>query len=186
MQQKIIQTINWIDDLNKLIVEYNIKNPMIVCGHSISDHYKLNKLIPVNFTIFGDFESNPSFSSVLDGYKKYVINGNDGIISIGGGSSIDVSKCIRNEIKIRDGKLIKHIAIPTTSGTGSESTQFAVIYVDKRKKSIDSEFLLPDSVILDCSFILSVPCNIRICTMLDALSQSIESWWSVKSTIESI
>ena len=77
------------------------------------------------------------------------------------------------------------IAIPTTAGTGSESTQFSVIYINKRKYSIDDPKLLPNFVILDSSFLNGSPTELIATTGMDALTQSIESLWSVNSTEQS-
>jgi alcohol dehydrogenase class IV len=78
------------------------------------------------------------------------------------------------------------MAVPTTSGTGSEATHFAVIYKDGEKHSIADERLLPDYVILQPDTLKTLPIYQKKCTMLDALCQAIESWWSKKVTPESI
>lgn len=116
----------------------------------------------------------------------------DLIISIGGGSTIDVAKCIKlfmdkNEFYKLPYKInkIKNIAIPTTAGTGSESTQFAVIYKNNRKYSIDNNHLLPEIVILNYKFLISLPEYYKKTTMLDALCQAIESYWCNFATDES-
>ena len=77
------------------------------------------------------------------------------------------------------------IAIPTTAGTGSESTRYAVIYYEGKKQSIAHESIIPDFAVLDAELLRTLPLYQKKCTMLDALCQGIESWWSVNSTAES-
>ena len=88
----------------------------------------------------------------------------------------------KQEYKYTD---IKHICIPTTSGTGSESTKHAVLYLDGVKQSIAHPVNVPDYVILCPKLIVSVPEYQKKSTMMDALCQCIESLWSRKATKES-
>ncbi len=80
---------------------------------------------------------------------------------------------------------IKLIAIPTTAGTGSESTRYAVIYYDGKKQSVTHDSIIPDVAILEPKVLKTLPLYQKKCTLLDAYSQGIESWWSVNSTDES-
>ena len=151
---------------------------------------------------FSDYDPNPDYKSIVKGINAFNDSDADGIIAIGGGSAIDVAKCIRlwadaectegqtyldiaeNEIRhIRD---IPFIAVPTTAGTGSEATRFAVIYYNGNKQSISSAYCMPDYAILDSSTLYSLPVYHRKSTMLDALCHAAESWWSINSTDESI
>jgi alcohol dehydrogenase class IV len=122
----------------------------------------------------------------------------DAIIGVGGGTAIDMAKLVnicatedkpaigfvKKETGItKPGKFL--IAIPTTSGTGSEATCFAVVYVNKKKYSLEHRFLLPDYAIVDPDLTLSMPERLTAVTGLDALCQGIESYWSIRSTPES-
>ena len=78
-----------------------------------------------------------------------------------------------------------HIAIPTTSGTGSESTSIAVIYYNGKKLSIDHGSLLPQITILDYNFLITLSDYQKKSTMLDSLCQAIESYWSKGANTES-
>ena len=81
---------------------------------------------------------------------------------------------------------IKFLAIPTTSGTGSEATRYSIFYVHENEKhSITHDDFLPDYVFLDESFLKTVPPYQRECTCMDALCHAIESYWNVKSNTES-
>ncbi len=121
------------------------------------------------------------------------------IIAIGGGSVIDMAKLLSSLVNTKNNnrldvilgkkksrkKDIPLIAIPTTSGTGSEATHFAVVYVENHKYSLANPSLLPDIVVLNTNLLKSQNSYLKACTGLDALSQAIESFWSVNSTIES-
>ncbi len=117
------------------------------------------------------------------------------VIATGGGSVIDLAKAVRSvaphssssrpyvigERPIeRPGAPL--LAIPTTAGTGSEATHFAVVYVDGNKHSIAHRSMRPEYVILDPELTYSMSPSVTAATGLDALCQSIESFWSVQST----
>lgn len=150
----------------------------------------------IDGVFFSDFSSNPLYEQVVEGIKEFNKSKCDMIIAVGGGSAIDVAKCIKlycrsdpdinfleQEKKIVD---IPFLAIPTTAGTGSESTCHAVIYYKGEKQSISHYSIIPDSVILEPSALETLPLYQKKCTMLDALCQGIESYWSVNSTDESM
>jgi alcohol dehydrogenase class IV len=119
----------------------------------------------------------------------------DVIISIGGGSVIDMAKLIRffysydGDISssnfIQKRKLIPLIAIPTTAGTGSEATRFAVVYKNNKKFSLDHSDVLPSVAIVDPVFTYRLPPYLTACAGFDALAQAIEAFWNVHATKES-
>jgi alcohol dehydrogenase class IV len=78
------------------------------------------------------------------------------------------------------------IVAPTTAGTRSEATRFAVVYLDGKKYSVAHQFILPDYAIVDASLTESMPPPVTAETGLDAFCQAVESMWSVHSTEESI
>ena len=105
--------------------------------------------------------------------------GSTEVVSIGGGSTIDVGKYVSHILGV------PHKAIPTTAGTGSEVTKYAVFVKSGRKYSFEGEHLIPEKYELRPELIVSLPRIHTIASGLDALSQAIESWWSPKSTKES-
>lgn len=123
--------------------------------------------IPVNPTM--EFAE-----SLLKEAKDY-----DEIISIGGGSTIDVGKYLAFNLKK------KHTAIPTTAGTGSEMTKFAVFVKNGKKFSLENDKLIPDKFVLDPSLVVSLSPYQTASGGLDALCQAIESYWSPLATKES-
>ena len=138
----------------------------------------INALDPVRFS---GFTPNPKMEEVMDGVEVFKASGCDTILAVGGGSPIDVAKCIKKYSE-SDAPII---AIPTTSGTGSESTHFAVVYENGNKLSVAAPDLLPDIVILQPTTLKNVPEYTRKATMLDALCHAIESHWAKKATPES-
>jgi alcohol dehydrogenase class IV len=107
------------------------------------------------------------------------VRGHNKIVSIGGGSTIDVGKYVSYKLNI------PHTAIPTTAGTGSEATKFAVFVKDGQKISLENDKLIPDSFILDAERVVTLPRLYTASSGLDALSQAIESYWSPRATSES-
>lgn len=144
---------------------------------------------------FAEFTPNPLYEQVVKGVELFNNNKCNCIVAVGGGSTIDVAKCIKLYCKMNPGEnfllqekkdsQIPLYAVPTTAGTGSESTKHAVIYYEGSKQSISHESIIPNVVILEPSLLKSLPVYQKKCTMLDALSQAIESFWSVNSTDES-
>jgi alcohol dehydrogenase class IV len=124
-------------------------------------------------------------------------SGVDLIIAVGGGTIIDIAKiisiaysngCEKVEEILSDktlGNRLDLIFIPTTAGTGSEATSFAVVYQDKVKISIDHKSLLATYIVLDPLLLKSLPVPILNSTALDALAQAIESIWARGATEES-
>lgn len=178
--QRIVETPDFSSALKEEVAAYN--NALFVHSPSFIKRDAFGKISSIPHETFSDFEPNPDYESIVEGAEVFRAKNCDCLVSIGGGSSIDVAKGIKHILKNRD---IVHIAIPTTSGTGCESTQFAVVYKEGVKQSLDSEELLPNVAILDGSLVLSVPDFQKRCTSLDAMCQCIESHWSMNSTEES-
>jgi alcohol dehydrogenase class IV len=140
----------------------------------------------INYFWFNDFSSNPKIEQVERGNNLFKQNNYESIVAIGGGSSIDVAKAIKLQHYKETNNKIPIIACPTTAGSGSESTYFIVYYKDKEKQSEgDPEITLPEYVILDHNLLQNLPQHDYASSVLDALSQAIESYWSIYSTEES-
>lgn len=178
--------------LSSLIKAHHMQHPFIVMDSFLKNSKQQKKLAKYHGVFFYDFKPNPLYEDVLEAMHLYQKEHCDGIISIGGGSAIDTAKAVRLFLSMPETqnhlestpqyRNIPHIAIPTTAGTGSESTSFAVIYEKGEKQSLSSPMLLPEAVILDERFLLSLPLSQKKATLFDALCQSIESMWSVQST----
>ena len=152
--------------------------------------------------MFSEFTPNPLYEQVCKGIDLFQITKCDSILAVGGGSAIDVAKCIKLAVLAKEGNAaiipplvsqrlpideskIPFIAIPTTAGTGSESTHNAVMYYEGAKQTVTNDGVLPDYAVLEPSVLKTLPLYQKKCTMMDALCQGIESWWSVNSTEES-
>ena len=145
--------------------------------------------------MFDQFKPNPLYEDVCKGVQLFQASKCDTILAVGGGSTIDVAKCIKLFCQMDKDTLyldqeykdsgVKLVAIPTTAGTGSESTRFAVIYYNGKKQSVTHDSIIPNVAILEPKVLKTLPLYQKKCTMMDALCQGIESWWSVNSTNES-
>lgn len=145
--------------------------------------------------LFRDFSPNPSYEDVCAGVELFQHEECDAVVAIGGGSAMDTAKCIKLFCRMKKNvPYIKQeyadtgiplIAFPTTAGSGSEATRYAVIYWRGEKQSVTHNSIIPDYVFLEPGVLRSLPLYQKKCTMLDALCQGIESWWSVNSTDES-
>lgn len=198
MNQKIMLISEDVSEKIKLAAdEYKIKNPLLVCDSYLLKQPVFEKLTGefAHFTVFTDFTPNPRYEEVVNGIRCFKGNTCDGIIAIGGGSALDVAKCIKlyytapddvNFLSIQvNGNNLPLFAIPTTAGTGSESTKFAVIYDNGEKQSVNHDTILPDTAILIPKLLTTLPLFQKKCTMLDAICHAVESYWSVNSTVES-
>ncbi|MFA6279085.1 MAG: phosphonoacetaldehyde reductase [Candidatus Paceibacterota bacterium] len=139
-----------------------------------------NALAGIDVLHYTDFKELPLHEDIQKGIEVYTAYHPDLIIAVGGGHVMDMAKAIN----FFAGKK-PLIAIPTTAGTGSEATQFAVVYKDGHKSSLEHEEIIPTFAIVDPHLAMSVPKDTALACALDALCQAIESLWSNKATDES-
>lgn len=160
----------------------------------------------VRYTVFAKVLPNCPERLVEDGYELYRKNGCDGIIAVGGGSSMDCAKVIGAKVcnpkpiikykgnykvagfsKALAAKYPTLIAVPTTSGTGSETTVAAVVFMEDRaiKLVLTDAVMIPKIAVLDPEVTVSLPPHITAATGMDALTHATESFlstWANKDT----
>lgn len=159
----------------------------------------VDEVIPVSkdgIIRFSDFDNNPNIKDLRKGIACAEEFHPSVIIAIGGGSVIDMGKLIRffytHEGEILGGKYVGKdmdvplIAIPTTAGTGSEATHFAVLYDEQRvKHSLADKDILPEHAFIYPELTYNQSSYLTACAGFDALAQGIEAYWNRNATPES-
>lgn len=192
-----------INKLPKILSDLNSNNIFLVRGnrsYNISGAEGiLNELLKnYSVTYFNEFTESPKLEDVIKGMDSLIETQCDTVIAVGGGSVIDIAKSLNilsfqeekpESIITGKSKIINKgkplIAIPTTSGSGSEATHFAVVYIGKQKYSLAHEFILPEHEITDPQLTFNLPPDITATSGIDAFSQAIESYWNVNANEES-
>ena len=198
MEQHIITSNG---ELDALLKNANIHSLFLVCGKSfenlkIKNYFDtLTERLGIKITRFSDFKPNPLYESVVEGVRIFNENACDAVFAVGGGSGMDVAKCVKMFAQMPSDKdyvlqtiepnKIPFIAMPTTAGSGSEATKYAIIYYKGEKLTVTHGSCIPSAVVMDSSVLETLPLYQKKSTMLDALCHAIESFWSVRSTEES-
>lgn len=159
------------------------KNSYIFCG-AADAMKRVSDALGLRVTEFLDFFENPKEEDAQAGLQLLKKAKPDVIIAVGGGSAIDTAKLIRHSALSED-VAVPLWAVPTTAGTGSEATHFAVVYKNGVKHSIEADDILPDLAILYPPFTYGNNTYLTACTGFDALAQAIEALWNPKATTES-
>ena len=161
-----------------------IADPFIVSSGLINTVTKHLKTANIEYKIYSDVIPDPTTDKVVSGVTALVSEMSPCIIAVGGGSAIDLAKCVRLFARnLHPDYTPYFIAIPSTSGTGSEVTSFAVISDPKKnvKHALVDNFLLPDEAILDVEMVKSVPATITADTGLDVLAHALEAYVSTEA-----
>jgi len=188
------------EKLESIVKEYDLASIFLITGKNFTKKTKLyertlNLLKNYNVFVYDRVNPVPKLEEVNEALKTARLNNASLIIGLGGGSVLDTAKIIsvmigneENLLDYSNDKKIKNkrplIAIPTTSGTGSEVTPFAAIYHKNKKKSFGSikDYLFyPDHAIVDPELTFTMPIRLTASSGLDALSQAVESYWSINS-----
>ena len=192
---------NLKEELKSFFQEHSFRRIFLVAGSSFSklpigeELQELFSELDIAFYHFSDFRANPRLEEVEEGIQAFSAFHGDSILAVGGGSALDTAKCIKlftglskdrsyleQEYRENDIPLLVH---PTTAGTGSESTPFAVIYQDGEKCSVEHESIYPKYRIEDARSLRSLPMYQKKVTLLDALSHAMEAIWSKYSNEDS-
>lgn len=189
---------NAIDEALPAIGEIGNK-AMIVTGPHVGKSPMVNNLCDlltnakIPYVIYDEISGEPTTDMIAKGVEIYRSNACDFLIGVGGGSPLDSAKLIAIEAEEdRDflslqgidigGKIPPIVAIPTTAGTGSETTKFAVITDPDHdlKMLLRSEKIVPAIAVLDESYSQDMPKSVTASTGLDALTHAVESYTSKK------
>lgn len=187
--------------LDEYLTGRGTRRIFLVCGKSLrrlpaGDYFEtLEARLGIRVVTFSDFAPNPCYESAVAGTARFREADCDLIAAAGGGSAMDVAKCVKRfaNMDLTGNCLVQDVppgsvpllAIPTTAGTGSEATRFAVIYCQGRKQSVAHDGCLPDAVVLDPGLLETLPDYHRKASMLDALCHAMESFWSLRASPES-
>jgi len=193
---------NSLGEVAELLSHYRPQRVFLVTGRaSFSTSGAESALEPLLSGIavvqFCDFTANPQCEDVDRGILLFRKKRCNFVIAIGGGSVIDMAKLI-NICGVHDGPVRDYIldkraftrsglplvAVPTTAGSGAETTHFVTVYIGDRKYSVAHRLMLPDHFVLDHRLTMTLPPEITASTGIDALSQAVESYWCVDGTDE--
>ncbi|MBY2476721.1 iron-containing alcohol dehydrogenase [Clostridioides difficile] len=191
---KLKNLVNHIKNLNSKNVFIVTDSNLVKVG-LLDSIFKELEENSIHYMVYDKVKPNPDIENVDNGAKLCIENESDLIIAIGGGSCMDVSKGIsvitknlessydyldgrgKSKASIKD--TLPIIAIPTTSGTGSEVSIYSVITdYDRIKDSITSEKIYPKIALIDPNLMKNLPPYITACTGLDVLGHALEAYTS--------
>lgn len=196
---------NCLKKLPVIIKKMGVNKVVIVTGPNVSSSGLMDPLLlglkeeAVEFFIYNKTVSNPTIDNIEEAYSIYKDNNCDGIIAFGGGSPMDCAKGVgcrvarpkkaisqmKGLLKVRK-KLPPLIAVPTTAGTGSETTIAAVISnpATHEKYAINDTALIPRIAVLDPILTAALPPHITAQTGMDALTHAVEAYIGRSNTKE--
>ncbi|MBK6992544.1 MAG: iron-containing alcohol dehydrogenase [Chitinophagaceae bacterium] len=183
--QKLLQGKNTIYEAAPYLIEAGYETVFLITGKHFQLHKDVNFLKGIHYNHFIKNGVNVTENETNEAFIEFSKEKFQAILAIGGGSVIDLAKSLIFQLE----KESKHIpffaAAPTTAGSGTEATQFAVIYVDNKKTSLVSKVLIPQLVILDPALAYSLSSYQTAVSGMDVLAQAIESYWNKSATAES-
>ncbi|AGL02412.1 alcohol dehydrogenase, class IV [Desulfoscipio gibsoniae DSM 7213] len=196
---EIIFGLDAIGQVGESALRLGAKKIFVVTDYGVKNHSWVNKVLQyldqagLECQVWYDITSNPKDTEVARGAEEYLASECDAIVAVGGGSPIDAAKAMAiiatNGGQIQDYEGINKITrplppmlmVPSTAGSGSEVSQFAIIVDKQRKKKIAiiSRSLVPDIAIIDPQLLQTKDAQLTAATGVDALSHAIESYVSL-------
>lgn len=181
--------------LPEFLAQLGVKRPLLATDRGLvaSGLVDRVKALLAEAVVFADTPANPTEEAVIAAHALYEAEGCDGIVGLGGGSSLDLAKAVRlltghpgpleqytavaGGVARIHGNICPMIAVPTTSGTGSEVGRAAVIITaDGRKLGILSGFMLPTIALCDPELTYGLPPGLTAATGMDAISHCLETY----------
>lgn len=159
------------------------------------DFAEIEEEMGITVEKFSGFSVNPKLEEAIEGSRAFKAFSGDVIIAVGGGSAMDTGKCIKLFSAVPEETLfqvpwqdngVPFVAIPTTAGSGSESTPFAVLYRDGEKLSIEDESIYPLIRVEDARSLAFLPLYQKKVCLMDALSHAMEAIWCKNSVGDSM
>ncbi len=179
--QKVLRGAGSLSLLSRELQATPVQKFFLLTGNHFTVMYKRELFPEIQVQHVIKSGVNVSVDEAEQFLEQFSRAGCSGIIAIGGGSVIDLAKAII----YLSGNAIPFVAVPTTAGSGSEATPFAVVYREGKKESWMQDLLLPSIVVLDPELVFSLPAYQVACTGMDCLSQAVESYWSKNSNSQS-
>ena len=192
-----------ISELGDTCKELGMTNPLLITDPGIAalpmvgEAVEICKSAKLGCGVFSDIQANPIGKNVMDGVDAYKAGNHDGVIAYGGGSALDVAKAVALMVgqdrplwdfediddwctRVKEDGMAPVVAVPTTSGTGSEVGRASVITDESNhtKKIIFHANMLPAKVICDPELTVGLPANITAWVGMDALSHNMEAYFS--------
>lgn len=185
-----------IDELHKYLKKLNIMRGLLVTDATISklgivdEIVQKNREFGIELVVYDSCEPEPPVENTIEALKKYKEEKCEGVIGLGGGSSMDVAKAVAmlvtnggdytdyvgvNKVPYRCSPLV---LIPTTSGTGSEVSMFSIMMVNGAKAGVCDQNITAHIALVDPKLTLTVPRNITASTGLDAFCHLLECYIS--------
>ena len=180
-------------ELGDVLDELGVTRAVLCCGrHFAAEARALQEREPRIVAVFDRVQQDPQLAGVTEAVRLARVYCADGVIGIGGGSSLDTAKFTAavapnagEPIDYYEGRralMAEHrlpvIAVPTTAGTGSEVTQVSVVSNGSEKKTVNHPAFMPAAAIVDPLLTVGVPPRTTMNTGLDALAHALEGYWS--------
>lgn len=202
MSQQVYIGSHAMDNLQKTLHALSVKRIFLLRGKASYEACGAKALMKAICAAEGiavetwcEFQENPRLEDLEQGLSLLSAAAPDAIVAVGGGSVLDMAKLLRLAYSY-DGELTQDsfiqrrahlplLALPTTAGTGCETTPFAVCYKDGRKYSVAHDAIQPDYAFVYPPFTYRNSPYLTACTGFDAFAQAVEAYWSVGATAES-
>ena len=183
--QKLLQGKNTIYEAAPYLIEAGYETVFLITGKHFQLHGNPEFLKGMHYNHFIKDGVNVTESETNEAVTEFSKEKFQAILAIGGGSVIDLAKSLIYQLEKESKYIPFFAAAPTTAGSGTEATHFAVVYIDNKKLSLVSKVLLPQLVILDPTLTYSLSPYQTAVSGMDVLAQAIESYWNKNATAES-
>ncbi len=202
VQPKVRYGYGAVDALPRVVAELGASRVLLICGKRSFEASGAARVLPelervATVLRWSDFAPNTDAADLVRVLAAAADFRPDLVLAVGGGSAMDLAKlvcaydgqtdqealhaAIRSGARVSE-RRVKLVLVPTTSGSGAETTHFAVVYIGDDKYSVAGPVLRPDAVVLDPGLTVSGSAYQRATSGIDAVTQAIESLWAVGAT----